>query len=241
MRDYEAQKAHRDHVQIFIDRFRYNANRAAQVQSKIKALEKLPKLVAPEPPEEVNFKFNDSQFDRIDGTMIEIDQVTFRYSLESRVIFKNMDLSCDTTSRIAIVGENGAGKSTLLKLLLNKIEPTNGWVKMHRNLRVSYFAQHHIEDFDLNLTPIETIQKRKPGQQAEDYRRFLGRFGCVNDLATRKMMVLSGGQKSRVAFACLAITRPHLLILDEPTNHLDVETVAALAEALQVIILIINT
>ena len=118
--------------------------------------------------------------------------------------------------------------------MLNKIEPTSGWVKTHRNLRVSYFAQHHIEDFDLNLTPIETIQKRKPGMQAEDYRRFLGRFGCVNDLATRKMMVLSGGQKSRVAFACLAITRPHLLILDEPTNHLDVETVAALAEALQV-------
>ena len=77
--------------------------------------------MAPEPPEEVNFKFNDSQFDRIDGTMIEIDQVTFRYSLESRVIFKNMDLACDTTSRIAIVGENGAGKSTLLKLLLNKV------------------------------------------------------------------------------------------------------------------------
>jgi len=234
VRDYEAQKAYREHIQVFIDRFRYNANRAAQVQSKIKGLEKLPKLVAPEPPEEVNFKFNDSDFDVIGGTMIEIDAVTFRYSLESRVIFKNMDLSCDTNSRIAIVGENGAGKSTLLKLLLNKIEPTSGWVKMHRNLRVSYFAQHHIEDFDLNLTPIETLQKRKPGMQAEDYRRFLGRFGCVNDLATRKMMVLSGGQKSRVAFACLAISRPHLLILDEPTNHLDVETVAALAEALQV-------
>ena len=126
--------------------------------------------------------------------MIEIDQVTFRYSLESRVIFKNMDLSCDTTSRIAIVGENGAGKSTLLKLLLNKIEPTNGWVKMHRNLRVSYFAQHHIEDLDLNLTPIESKSENLDSKP----KIILGCFGCVNDLATRKMMVLLGGQKSRV-------------------------------------------
>ena len=81
-----------------------------------------------------------------------------------------MDLSADSKSRIAIVGENGAGKSTLLKLLLSRIEPSSGYVKMHRNLRVSYFAQHHIEDFDLNLTPIETLQKRKPGMTSEEYR-----------------------------------------------------------------------
>ena len=84
--------------------------------------------------------------------------------------FQNMDLSADSKSRIAIVGENGAGKSTLLKLLLSRIEPSSGYVKMHRNLRVSYFAQHHIEDFDLNLTPIETLQKRKPGMTSEEYR-----------------------------------------------------------------------
>merc|ERR1711990_1383045 len=222
-----------DHIQVFIDRFRYNANRAAQVQSKIKGLEKLPPLVAPEPPEDVNFSFSDKSFDKLDGNFVQIDAVSFRYSAETRWIFKNMDLSADSKSRIAIVGENGAGKSTLLKLLLSRIEPSSGYVKMHRNLRVSYFAQHHIEDFDLNLTPIETLQKRKPGMTSEEYRRVLGRFGCVNDLATRKMMVLSGGQKSRVAFACLAIMKPHLLILDEPTNHLDVETVAALAKALE--------
>jgi len=233
VRDYEAQKAYRDHIQVFIDRFRYNANRAAQVQSKIKGLEKLPPLVAPEPPEDVNFSFSDKSFDKLDGNFVQIDAVSFRYSAETRWIFKNMDLSADSKSRIAIVGENGAGKSTLLKLLLSRIEPSSGYVKMHRNLRVSYFAQHHIEDFDLNLTPIETLQQRKPGMTSEEYRRVLGRFGCVNDLATRKMMVLSGGQKSRVAFACLAIMKPHLLILDEPTNHLDVETVAALAKALE--------
>jgi len=223
----------RDHIQIFIDRFRYNANRAAQVQSKIKILEKLPVLYPPEPPEVVKFGFNAPAEERINGNLLQMDNVEFRYSSTNRQIFTGIDLSCDSKSRIAIVGENGAGKSTLLKLLLGRLEPTKGYVTHNRNCRIAYFAQHHIEDFDLSLNPIETLRDFKPGKTAEEYRRILGGFGCTGDVATRKMNVLSGGQKSRVAFAKLGFAMPHLLVLDEPTNHLDVETVAALAEALK--------
>jgi len=233
LRDYEAQKSYRDHIQIFIDRFRYNANRAAQVQSKIKILEKLPVLYPPEPPEVVKFGFNAPAEERINGNLLQMDNVEFRYSSTNRQIFTGIDLSCDSKSRIAIVGENGAGKSTLLKLLLGRLEPTKGYVTHNRNCRIAYFAQHHIEDFDLSLNPIETLRDFKPGKTAEEYRRILGGFGCTGDVATRKMNVLSGGQKSRVAFAKLGFAMPHLLVLDEPTNHLDVETVAALAEALK--------
>lgn len=233
MRDYDAQKQYRDHLQVFIDRFRYNANRAAQVQSKIKIIDKLPVIYPPEAPEEVKLNFSPAEEDIIGGTLLQIDNVTFQYSEKTRVIFEEMDLSCNSDSRIAIVGENGAGKSTLLKLLLQRLQPTKGFVTVNRNCRTAYFAQHHIEDFDLSQSPIEILQKHRPGKTAEEYRRILGGFGCVGDLATRKMNVLSGGQKSRVAFARLAIIKPHLLILDEPTNHLDIESVAALGEAIK--------
>lgn len=123
------------------------------------------------------------------------------------------------------LGDNGSGKSTLLKLLNGFLEPTKGLRNAHRNLKIGYFSQHHIDQLNLNVNAIEFLQSKYPGQTSEQYRAFLGRFGITGDLSTQPIAALSGGQKSRVAFANVAMLNPNILVLDEPTNHLDIETV----------------
>lgn len=228
-REYEAQLEYRQHIQIFIDRFRYNANRASQVQSKIKMLEKLPELKPIEKEKEVHFKFPD--VDKMNGTILRLDEVDYYYS-KDRYIFKNVDISATIDSRICIVGENGSGKTTLLKVLLGELEPKKGIRHTHRALRIGYFTQHHIDALNMNMNSVELLQTRFPGRQLEEYRAELGKFGVSGEMALQSIVSLSGGQKSRVAFALLSILNPNFLILDEPTNHLDMETIEALGEAL---------
>ncbi|KAG9343270.1 hypothetical protein JZ751_014251 [Albula glossodonta] len=183
-REYEAQLQYREHIQVFIDRFRYNANRAAQVQSKLKLLEKLPEL---------------------------------------RPIEKESE-----------VGENGAGKTTMLKLLMGELTPVSGIRHAHRNLKIGYFSQHHVDQLDLNVCSVELLLNKFPGRPEEEYRHQLGRYGVTGELAMRPVASLSGGQKSRVAFAQMTMPSPNFYILDEPTNHLDMETIEALAKALNI-------
>ncbi|RNA26016.1 ATP-binding cassette sub-family F member 3 [Brachionus plicatilis] len=228
-REYEAQLEYRQHIQLFIDRFRYNANRAAQVQSKIKMLEKLPELKPIEKEKEVHFKFPDVEW--MNGTILRLDEVDFYYSTE-RYIFKNVDISATMDSRICIVGENGCGKTTLLKVLIGEFEPKKGIRHTHRALRLGYFTQHHIDGLNLALNSVEVMQEKYPGRHIEEYRSELGKFGVIGDMALQPIVSLSGGQKSRVAFALLSMLRPNFLVLDEPTNHLDMETIEALGEAL---------
>ena len=130
------------------------------------------------------------------------------------------------------VGENGAGKTTLLKILTGEYNPTSGMRHNSRHLRIGYFSQHHVDQLDLTLCPVELLQTKFPGRPIEEYRRLLGSFGVSGDLALQNIASLSGGQKSRVAFAVLGTARPNFLILDEPTNHLDIETIEALGKAL---------
>uniref|UniRef100_A0A6Q2WR52 ABC transporter domain-containing protein n=1 Tax=Esox lucius TaxID=8010 RepID=A0A6Q2WR52_ESOLU len=229
-REYEAQFQYREHIQVFIDRFRYNANRAAQVQSKLKLLEKLPELKPLEKETEVTLKFPDN-FEKLSPPVLQLDEVEFYYTPDQR-LFTKLSVSADLESRICVVGENGAGKSTMLKLLMGELTPVNGIRQAHRNLKIGYFSQHHVDQLDLNVCSVELLLNKFPGRNEEEYRHQLGSYGITGELATRPVASLSGGQKSRVAFAQMTMPCPNFYILDEPTNHLDMETIEALAKAL---------
>ncbi|XP_069566598.1 ATP-binding cassette sub-family F member 3 [Brachyistius frenatus] len=229
-REYEAQLQYRQHIQVFIDRFRYNANRAAQVQSKLKLLEKLPELKPLEKETEVTLRFPDN-FEKLSPPILQLDEVEFYYSPDQR-LFSGLNLSADLDSRICIVGENGAGKTTVLKLLMGELTPVNGVRQAHRSLKIGYFSQHHVDQLDLNVCSVELLLNRFPGRTEEEYRHQLGGYGITGELSTRPVASLSGGQKSRVAFAQMTMPCPNFYILDEPTNHLDMETIEALAKAL---------
>ncbi|XP_054733647.1 ATP-binding cassette sub-family F member 3 [Anastrepha obliqua] len=230
-REYEAQMAHRAHVQEFIDRFRYNANRASSVQSKIKMLEKLPELKPVEKETEVKLKFPDVE--PLNPPVLALSEIEFRYNQEDPLpVFKNVNLSATSDSRICIVGENGAGKTTLLKLIVGQLTTIHGNIVSHRGLRIGYFAQHHVDHLNMNTTCVGVLAELFPGRPDEEYRRQLGSFGISGPLALQSIASLSGGQKSRVALAKMCMADPNFLVLDEPTNHLDIETIDALGRAI---------
>ncbi|KAK3292639.1 P-loop containing nucleoside triphosphate hydrolase protein [Chaetomium fimeti] len=229
-REYENQMAQRAHLQAFIDKFRYNAAKSSEAQSRIKKLERMPVLEAPEAEYSVHFKFPDVE--KMSPPIVQMSDVTFGYS-KDKILLRNVDLDVQLDSRIGIVGPNGAGKTTILKLLIGKLQPTSGLISQNPRLRVGYFAQHHVDALDLDASAVTFMAKTYPGRTDEEYRRQLGAFGITGTTGLQKMELLSGGQKSRVAFACLALTNPHILVMDEPSNHLDIEAMDALAEALK--------
>lgn len=229
-REYEKQMAERAHLQAFIDKFRYNAAKSSEAQSRIKKLEKMPVLEAPEAEYSVHFKFPDVE--KMSPPIIQMSEVTFGYSPD-KILLRNVDLDVQLDSRIGIVGPNGAGKTTVLKLLIGKLSPSTGIIQQNPRLRVGFFAQHHVDALDLTLSAVSFMAREYPGRTDEEYRRQLGAFGITGTTGLQKMEVLSGGQKSRVAFACLALTNPHILVLDEPSNHLDIEAMDALSDALR--------
>lgn len=229
-REYEAQQTLRQHTQEFIDKFRYNAKRAPMVQSRIKMLEKLPVIQPVELDAEITFKFPECEV--LNNPVLQLDDVSFRYNDKTAYLFKRLNLGTHANSRICIVGENGSGKTTLLKLLLGDLNPTMGLRNINRRIRIGYFTQHHVDQLDMDMTAIEVLAHNHPGKTQEEYRTALSRFGLSGDMALQSVFTLSGGQKSRLAFANIAMLNPNYLILDEPTNHLDVETVAALGVAL---------
>ena len=228
-REYENQMAYRNHLQAFIDKFRYNAAKAAEAQSRIKKLEKLPLLEPPEDDKVVKFRFPDP--DSLSPPILQMQGVTFGYNPED-ILLKDVDFDVQLDSRIALVGGNGTGKTTLLKLLLDQIQPLDGVVNKNGRLRIGYFAQHHVDSMDLSLSPVLWMSKTYPGKSDEEYRRHLGSFGITGSLGLQRMQLLSGGQKSRVAFSALSLSQPHILVLDEPSNHLDTQGLDALASAL---------
>ncbi|MCJ1417974.1 hypothetical protein MMC32_004319 [Xylographa parallela] len=229
-REYENQMVQRAHLQTFIDKFRYNAAKSSEAQSRIKKLEKMPILEPPESEYVVHFKFPDVE--KLSPPIIQMSGVTFGYSPD-RILLRNVDLDVQLDSRIGIVGPNGAGKTTVLKLLIGALQPTSGLISQNPRLRVGYFAQHHVDALDMNASAVGFMAKNYPGKQDEEYRRHLGAFGITGMTGLQKMELLSGGQKSRVAFACLSLTNPHILVLDEPSNHLDIEAMDALSLALR--------
>ncbi|CAM9838240.1 unnamed protein product [Ascophyllum nodosum] len=229
-RAYEASASKKQHMQEFIDKFRSNAKRASLVQSRIKALDKMEDVEEVE--EEAKVIINLPEPGPIGRPIVQVEGVTFGYD-PSRPLFSNVHFGVDLDSRIGIVGPNGAGKSTLLNLILDKLRPLRGEVRRNGNLKIAHFTQHAAEQFDYRLNSVDNMTKIFPGVQEQEMRTFLGRFGITGPLAMRPLKFLSGGQKSRVAFAKLAWSKPHVVIMDEPTNHLDLETIEALIVALQ--------
>ncbi|KAI4105616.1 MAG: hypothetical protein L6R37_002694 [Teloschistes peruensis] len=230
-REYENQMVQRAHLQAFIDKFRYNAAKSSEAQSRIKKLEKMPVLEAPESEYTVHFKF--PEVEKLSPPIIQMSGVSFGYDPQKPPLIKHVDLDVQLDSRIGIVGPNGAGKTTVLKLLIGQLQPSAGLISQNPRLRIGFFAQHHVDALDMNASAVTFMARSYPGKSDEEYRRHLGAFGITGTTGLQKMALLSGGQKSRVAFACLSLTNPHILVLDEPSNHLDIEAMDALSEALR--------
>jgi len=236
IKEWERYQAERKHMQEFIDSFRYNAKRASLVQSRIKALEKLEAEAPPEPVDAVPFTFSIPNPDSAPGrALVQLESCGFEYPARDGVrpkkVFSNVNFSIDSGEKIGVVGPNGAGKSTMLKLLLGELSATSGSLSKKPGVLVSSFTQHHADKLDLMLSPIENLLQTWPKTLEADARSFIGQYGVQGAMQATPLRDMSGGQKSRVAFAMLAFAKPNLIVMDEPTNHLDMETIEALADA----------
>lgn len=217
-----------DHMQSFIDKFRANAKRASMVQSRIKAMNKIE--IVEEIMEDPTCIFVFPVPEKLNPPILRLDNVDLGYG--NTHILNKANFSVDMSARIAVVGPNGAGKTTLLKCLTNELQPSGGIMYRHNKLKLAMFTQHHLDQLDLELSPIEQIAKMYSDLSTEVIRSHLASFGITGNLALRPNYLLSGGQKSRVALAALVYQNPHIMLMDEPTNHLDIDAVNALALAL---------
>ena len=223
------QDRRRAQLELFVNRFRYKNTKAKQVQSKIKMLDRMESVESlqrsvktmglsfPTPP----------QAGRV---VIELNGVAFSYG--PTPVYESLNLVLERDYKVALVGPNGAGKTTLLKLLAGALGPTKGERKLGKNARVGYFAQHQIEALDLSNTVVQELQRAIPPRADVNARNLLGRFLFSGDDVDKKVGVLSGGEKTRLALAKLLVTPANVLCLDEPTNHLDIPSRDALEDAL---------
>jgi ATP-binding cassette subfamily F protein 3 len=225
----QKQEQRRQHLQSFVDRFRAQATKARQAQSRLKMLARMTPIAAIAEDPTIAFNFPDPQ--ELAPPLISLNGVSVGYT-PGRPILSGLDMRFDPEDRVALLGANGNGKSTFAKLLAGRLEPMHGHQHRSNKLRVGFFAQHQIEDMDLTLTPFEHMTPLMKGAGEAQVRSRLGSFGFSREKAFVKVGELSGGERARLNFALITYDAPPLLILDEPTNHLDIDSRAALAEAI---------
>jgi ATP-binding cassette subfamily F protein 3 len=231
-RTFAAQQDKIQHMKEFVDKFRASANRAALVQSRIKALKKLEKVDDVEDDAEFTMEFP-TPSDPLGQSAIEVSKINFSYDGKAPYLLNDVTVNVGGDSRVGVLGANGIGKTTLINIMIGKMEPSEGKVWRNQAARIATFAQHHMDKLKGNLSALDFLMELFPKNHPQIIRRHLGRFGVAGAMQTQLIGSLSGGQKSRVAFAILMWDKPHVVVMDEPTNHLDLETVDALIGAVK--------
>ncbi|HVV82563.1 MAG TPA: ABC-F family ATP-binding cassette domain-containing protein [Kofleriaceae bacterium] len=218
----------REHLEKFIERFRYKASKAAAVQSRIKMLDKLDDVETFQKRQVMRFSFPPT--DRTVAEVLKLDGVRKAYG--ARVVLQKVDLTVRRGERIGIIGVNGAGKTTLLRMIAGELPLDGGAIRVGQGVKVGYYAQHHADTLDLGATVLEVVQRASPTTPLPRVRSILGAFMFGGDDVDKPIKVLSGGERARVALARLLVNPGNLMLMDEPTNHLDLESADSLAKSL---------
>ena len=218
------------HMEVFIEKFRYKPTKAKQVQERVKRVEKIKEelVVLPEHNKRVHFSFPAPP--RTGDSVVTLENISKSY--DDNLVYEDVNLTLYRGDHVALIGPNGAGKSTLMKLIADRLAPTTGTVEYGQNVTSAYYAQHQLEDLDAGNTVMGEIDKVAPGWTSSEERRLLGAFLFHGDDVEKRVSVLSGGEKARLALAKMLVSPDPLLLLDEPTNHLDIESVDILEQAL---------
>lgn len=224
----QKQEARRAHLQSYVDRFRYKADKAKQAQSRLKMIARMEPITRPQ--EAALRKFSFPEPEELSPPIVRIEDGVAGY--EEKPVLAKLNLRIDQDDRIALLGQNGEGKSTLSKLISGRLATMGGRVVSASKLRIGYFAQHQLDELFPDETPLDHLRRHRPELMPAKLRAVLGGFGIGSEQADTVVARLSGGQKARLSLLLATLDAPHLLILDEPTNHLDIESREALVEAL---------
>ncbi len=224
------QDAQRKHLQAFVDRFRAKATKARQAQSRLKMLEKLEPIAALTTDEvrPINFPAPDKL---LSPPIIAAEGVAVGYE-PGKPILSGLNLRIDNDDRIALLGANGNGKSTFVKLIADRLKPMQGSITRAATLKIGYFAQHQVEEFNPQESPYDHVRRLMPDAAEAQVRAKVGAIGFSGAAGDTKVEKLSGGEKARLLLGLATFEAPHLMILDEPTNHLDIDSRGALIEAI---------
>ncbi len=225
---WEEQKEIREKQQRFINRFRYKATKAKQVQSRVKMLEKMEEIELPPPPPQIHFQIKVGMPSYKD--VLHIENLSFRY--EEEWVLEDVDLNVYRGEKIAMVGVNGAGKTTFTRLVARELTPQRGSLEIGERVKTGYYAQHQVDALNLNSTVYDEVISTAEASQRPRVRDVLGMFQFRGDDVYKKVGVLSGGEKARVSLTKILLSPVNFLIMDEPTNHLDVMSKEALEHAL---------
>ena len=223
------QLAAQRHIQSFVDRFRAQANKAKQAQSRIKMLARMQPIASMMEERTIAFDFPNPE--PLSPPIIALEETEVGYEADKPVL-RGLDLRIDMDDRIGLIGANGNGKSTLVKLLSDRLKPMAGKLRKSSKLRIGYFAQHQTDELSVTSTAYQIMAARLADQPESKVRAHLGHFGFGADKADTLVADLSGGEKARLLFAVMSLDKPHVLLLDEPTNHLDVDARESLVHAL---------
>ena len=225
-----AQEREIAHMQVFVDKFRYKPTKAAQAQERMKRIEQIKKelVILPEGTKKVHFSFPDPP--RTGDEVVKLENVS--KSFGQNHVYDHVDLKLYRGDHVVLVGPNGAGKSTLMKLITGQLQTDTGSVELGQNVTQAYYAQHQLETLNEANTVLGELDNVAPGWTSSEERRLLGAFLFHGDDVEKRVSVLSGGERARLALAKMLVAPDPLLLLDEPTNHLDIDSVDVLERAL---------